>query len=111
MTSAAESDRGRLSREAIVGTATYNVTPHKSGSYFDKVECFCFTEQRLGPGETAELPVSFFIDPEIVKDRKLDDVSTITLSYTFFRSQNHAALPDSTGAGKTALAAASSPIR
>ena len=84
-------------REPVVGTATFNVTPHKAGSYFDKIDCFCFAEQRLEPGETADLPVSFFIDPEIVKDRKLDDVSTITLSYTFFRAQEQA------GPAKTAL--------
>jgi len=67
-----------------VGTATYNVTPLKAAKYFDKIACFCFTEQRLEAGETAELAVSFFVDPAIMEDRNLDDVHTITLSYTFF---------------------------
>lgn len=73
-----------LSDKALTGTATFNVTPHKAGVYFDKIECFCFTEQHLGAGESADLPVSFFIDPKIVGDPNLDDVNTITLSYTFF---------------------------
>lgn len=67
-----------------VGTSTFNVTPHKVGSYFMKTECFCFTRQPLGAGEDARLAVSFFIDPAIVEDRALDKVSTLTLSYTFF---------------------------
>jgi len=67
-----------------VGTATYNVTPLKVAKYFDKIDCFCFTEQRLEAGETADMAVSFFIDPAIMEDRNLDDVSTVTLSYTFF---------------------------
>ena len=71
----------------IVGSATYNVTPQKAGFYFDKIECFCFTEQKLGPGETADLPVTFFVDPAIADDSNLDDVETVTLSYTFFEAR------------------------
>ena len=73
------------SDETVLGSATYNVTPAKAGLYFNKVACFCFDQQVLAPGESAQLPVSFFIDPEIVNDRNLDEVTTITLSYTFFK--------------------------
>jgi cytochrome c oxidase assembly protein subunit 11 len=69
---------------ATVGTASYNVSPPIAGAYFNKLECFCFTEQRLAAGERMEMPVAFFIDPEIVKDPDLKNLRSITLSYTFF---------------------------
>ncbi len=64
--------------------AVYNVTPEVSGAWFDKISCFCFSEQRLGPNETAELPVVFFLDPRLEQDHTMDEVEAITLSYTLF---------------------------
>lgn len=79
-----------LSDRAILGTAVFNVVPMKAGRYFNKVACFCFSEQRLEAGASADMPVSFFVDPAIADDRNLDDVHTITLSYTFYRSEAEA---------------------
>lgn len=75
-----------LSDEPIVARATYNVTPHVAGQYFAKLECFCFQDRTLAPGEEAELPVVFFVDPEIVNDPDTRGIGTLTLSYTYFRS-------------------------
>jgi cytochrome c oxidase assembly protein subunit 11 len=66
------------------GQASYNVTPPTVGGYFTKINCFCFTEQTMAPGETREMPVVFYVDPKIAGDNELDDLNTITLSYTFY---------------------------
>jgi hypothetical protein len=76
------------SDEDILGIATYNVQPPKAGIYFNKIQCFCFEEQRLKAKEVVEMPVFFFIDPEFAKDSRMNDVTDISLSYTFFPSED-----------------------
>ncbi len=70
--------------QPIAGSASYNVTPYEAGGFFTKIDCFCFEEQVLAPGERVQMPVTFFVDPEIVTDRDAKYVHTITLSYTFY---------------------------
>mmetsp|Transcript_187 Transcript_187/g.322 ORF Transcript_187/g.322 Transcript_187/m.322 type:complete len:232 (-) Transcript_187:604-1299(-) len=74
--------------EEIIGISSYNVAPAKAGIYFNKIQCFCFEEQRLKPHERVEMPVFFFLDPEFGSDPKMSDVDQITLSYTFYRADN-----------------------
>jgi cytochrome c oxidase assembly protein subunit 11 len=73
-----------VSNAPTKGTATFNVTPHIAGPYFVKTECFCFEEQALKAGESIEMPMTFYIDPQILKNKELEGVTTLTLSYTFF---------------------------
>jgi cytochrome c oxidase assembly protein subunit 11 len=73
-----------LGDKPMTGTATFNVTPEAAGAYFNKIECFCFTEQTLKPGESADLPVSYFVDPAIADDPDAASIDAITLSYTFY---------------------------
>jgi cytochrome c oxidase assembly protein subunit 11 len=68
----------------IIGVATYSVTPGQAAPYFSKIQCFCFEEQKLNAGESVDMPVFFFIDPDFVKDPNMRNIDTITLSYTFF---------------------------
>ncbi len=74
----------------VAGTASYNVAPYAAGAYFSKIQCFCFEEQVLMPGESVQMPVTFYVDPDIVADREAKYVHTITLSYTFYEIE----LPD-----------------
>jgi cytochrome c oxidase assembly protein subunit 11 len=73
-----------LAARETLGQAAYNVAPATTGIHFQKINCFCFTEQRLGPGEKREMPVVFYIDPALAQDAELTDLNTITLSYSFY---------------------------
>jgi cytochrome c oxidase assembly protein subunit 11 len=77
-----------LTDHTVTGTAVFNVTPTDAGIFFNKIQCFCFTEQTLKPGEHADLPVVFFVDPDIAKDPDTKTVTEITLSYTFYPVKN-----------------------
>lgn len=103
-----------MSDHEIVGHATFNVAPSEVGLYFKKIQCFCFTEERLGPHQKVEMPVDFFVDPRMAKDADLADTNNITLSYTFFESKNPAGAqnlsrfdnaPPSAAAGREVFAA------
>ena len=88
----------------IAGSASYNVTPYEAGGFFTKIDCFCFEEQVLQPGERVEMPVTYFVDPEIVTDRDAKFTHTITLSYTFYEidlPEEQAALDAGGETGKT----------
>lgn len=74
------------SNKTITGTAVFNVTPPLAGKYFNKVQCFCFTEQTLKPGQSVDMPVTFYVDPDIENDIDLKKLKTITLSYTFYKA-------------------------
>src|ERR1700691_4156835 len=94
------------SRRPTAAVAAYNVTPEAPGGWFDKISCFCFSEQRLGPGETADLPVVFFLDPGLEHAHEMDDVEAITLSYTMFAASDGdkpVALAPKTAAGAPKL--------
>jgi cytochrome c oxidase assembly protein subunit 11 len=77
-----------LSDKPVTGHALFNVSPERAGIYFNKIECFCFTEQTLQPGETVDMPIVFFVDPELDDNQELDTIGEITLSYTFYASDN-----------------------
>ncbi len=87
--------------QSVAGTAVYNVAPDLAGYYFTKIQCFCFTEQVLKPHERVEMPVVFYVDPEIVKDSDAGRIRNITLSYTFYQTdlpETQASLPSESAA-------------
>ena len=81
------------SARTTTGQAAYNVAPLTVGAYFEKINCFCFTEQTMAPGETRQMPVVFYVDPSIAGDRENDTLNTITLSYTFYPVRNPVSQP------------------
>jgi len=96
------------SKRSITGTAVFNVTPPLAGKYFNKIECFCFTEQTLKAGESVDMPVTFFVDPEIINDKNLKKLKTITLSYTFYEADKDDEKATSVSANQTPVPTAPS---
>uniref|UniRef100_A0A7S3D2Y2 Uncharacterized protein n=1 Tax=Palpitomonas bilix TaxID=652834 RepID=A0A7S3D2Y2_9EUKA len=92
------------SSQDVVGVSTYNVTPMKAGLYFNKIQCFCFEEQRLRSNEEIDMPVFFFIDKEFENDPSMDDVSTVTLNYTFFLASDTESIAESQRQGAILMA-------
>lgn len=78
-------DAKNNSNQTIVGRAVYNIIPYKAAPYFFKIQCFCFTDERLGPGQSARMPVVLYVDSQLMKNKLTSDVHDITLSYTFYR--------------------------
>ncbi len=90
-----------MSARTITGTAVFNVSPEQAGKYFNKIQCFCFTEQTLKPGESVHMPVVYYVDPKILDDPSASDVGEITLSYTFNEARYPAPKPlDPSGAAR-----------
>jgi cytochrome c oxidase assembly protein subunit 11 len=86
-----------LTDHEVAARAVYNVSPGQTGAYFDKLACFCFTEQHFGPHQTAEMPVVFFLDPALEKDNTMNDINEVTLSYTFYPAHDGQPLAQATG--------------
>ncbi|HLY56197.1 MAG TPA: cytochrome c oxidase assembly protein, partial [Stellaceae bacterium] len=95
--------------QPIVGHATYNVTPDLAGRYFNKIQCFCFSEELLGPHQRVDMPVTFYVDPAMAADKDIGDLPPITLSYTFFRSVSGQASQDLARFGTKTVAVAAGP--